>query len=247
METIALTKNGLIIEAGKKVKIKALDELKKCLDIAEGMWRRAGTWVTVKEISEKLHCGNKAFTIEEDGLEYMWDETMISASESYWHEIHLSDPVYMSAEPKEEQKIVIWSDGKTSKAKLYENGHNVACVTTERSDGDKHDLFVAATMLMSRLKDATPDAKYWGNAPEEKDTKEYVVCKMVESTGEHLWESTFKLDRKYELRDDELRTLIVTPNGSAYAAKKWQGIYPHYTIEQKSNGYAYTFEKVGKE
>lgn len=238
MEKIALTKNGLVIRPGGWVRIKCLDELKECMDVSEGMYHRAGTWVMVKEICGDLHCGNKAFTIEEDGLFYVWDETMISASSSSLHEINLSAPVSKASE----QKIVIWSDGKMSKAKLYENGRNVASVITTRSDADKHDLRVAVDVLMDRLKAGTPGRVYWGEAEsEKKPAMQMVRCKMIESDGPHSEGVVFLLDVRYELRDDELRTLVVDNGGIAHVAKKWNGLFPHYTV--KRDGFIYTFEK----
>ena len=238
MESIALTKNGLIIRTGEKVRIKDLDELKKCMDVVEGMYRKAGQWVTVDEIRADLHCGNKAFTIKEDELFYIWDETMISASSSSLHEINLSAPVSKASE----QKIVIWSDGKMSKAKLYENGRNVASVITTRSDADKHDLRVAVDVLMARLKAGTPGRVYWGETePEKKPAMQTVRCKMIESEGTHSAGLLFLFDERYELREDELRTVVVDWAGIAHVAKKWNGLFPHYTV--KRDGYIYTFEK----
>lgn len=117
------------------------------------------------------------------------------------------------------KKIVITSDGKTTLARLYENGKVTKTAKAECSPGDKFDFTVGAKLAFERLNEKTEPKKFFNGK---------AVC--IEKFNDNC---AYTVGKIYEFKDGK----ITLDNGTDYPANgsevtsidDWNSRYLHTT------------------
>lgn len=114
------------------------------------------------------------------------------------------------------KKIVITSDGKTTLARLYENGKVTKTAKAECSPGDKFDFTVGAKLAFERLNEKTGTEKFFNGK---------AVC--IETTDKFV---SYTVGKIYEFKDGKttLDNGCVYPliDGAVTSIDDWNSRYP---------------------
>lgn len=118
------------------------------------------------------------------------------------------------------KKIVITSDGKTTLARLYENGKVTKTAKAECSPGDKFDFTVGAKLAFERLNEKTEPKKFFNGK---------AVC--IEKANDNC---AYTVGKIYEFKDGA----TMLDNGTDYPANgsevtsidDWNSRYPHIAL-----------------
>ncbi len=119
-----------------------------------------------------------------------------------------------------DEKIVITSDGKTTLARLYENGKVTKTAEAKCSHSDKFDFAVGAKLAFERLNGKTEPKKLFNGK---------AVC--IETTGEFV---TYTVGKIYEFKDGK----TTLDNGESYpengnevtSIDDWNSRYPRIAL-----------------